>query len=321
MILIISNSSHESTTDYVLDWIISSNTPFIRLNSEDIIEKKMNTKICVHSNSITIADQVISIDNINVVWYRRWYNYDNISIYPKNAHERKLLREVYNEADAVLNYLGSALEKSKWLNHPFSNQLHNKLNALRQAYLLDLCIPDTLITNNKEELLNFYKKHAKNIITKPIGDPRAFFDKEMNVYKAYTEPLTEGFLTNLNDNFFISLFQSTIKAEYEIRTFYLDGEFFSTAILNSSETDIKLSVRRDEKIRMIAYKLPSHIENKLDKLMRKLGLNSSSIDMLKTESGEFFFIEANPVGQFLGYGSQNNYKLDKKVADWLIKNS
>ena len=321
MILIISNSSHESTTDYVIDWLISSSTPFIRLNSEDVIEKKIATKICVHSNSITIANQTINLDDINVVWYRRWYNYDNVTISPKNGHERKLLQELYNEADAILNYLGFALEKSKWLNHPFSNQLHNKLNALRQAHLLGISIPDTLLTNKKEVLVDFYKKNKNKIITKPIGDPRAFFDKEMNVYKAYTEPLTKEFIDGLNDDFFVSLFQSTIKAEYEVRTFYLDGEFFSTAILNSSETDIKLSVRRDEKIKMISYNLPIDLKSKLDKLMKKLDLNSGSIDMLKTEEGEFFFIEVNPVGQFLGYGTQNNYKLEKKVSDWLIKNS
>ena len=72
---------------------------------------------------------------------------------------------------------------------------------------------------------------------------------------------------------------------------------------------------------MISYNLPIDLQSKLDKLMKKLDLNSGSIDMLKTEEGEFFFIEVNPVGQFLGYGTQNNYKLEKKVSDWLIKNS
>ena len=72
---------------------------------------------------------------------------------------------------------------------------------------------------------------------------------------------------------------------------------------------------------MISYKLPGELEAKLDSLMKNLNLNSGSIDIIKTVKDEYIFLEVNPVGQFVGYGVPTNYYLEKKVAEWLIKNN
>jgi hypothetical protein len=118
----------------------------------------------------------------------------------------------------------------------------------------------------------------------------------------------------------MSLFQQMINAECELRTFYLDGEFYSTAIVNSGTTDIKLSVKRDMNVKMIAYDLPEDIRQKLTVLMRKLNLNTGSIDIIKSREGEYYFLEVNPIGQFSGYGFSCNYQLERRVAEWLIRN-
>lgn len=321
MILIISNAEHESSTDRVVDWLINEKAPFIRINSEDVIQKKIEIIINPADDTITIAGQVVALKSIKVVWYRRWYNYHRIPIIPTNKFERKLIHELSEEASSVLYYLAFVLADKLWLSNPFANRSHSKINALYQANLLGIRTPDTVITNKKSVLKAFYKKHKKAVITKPITDPYPFFDEKENNYKAYVEVLTREFIDTMPEEFFMSQFQERVAGEYEIRSFFLDGKFYSTAITNVSTVDIKLSVRRNEAVKMIAYQLPRDLELKLTKLMRILNLNSGSIDLIKTSNNEHVFLEVNPVGQFSGYGFPNNYYLEREIANWLISHS
>ena len=57
---------------------------------------------------------------------------------------------------------------------------------------------------------------------------------------------------------------------------------------------------------------------KLLKLMKKLGLNFGSIDMIKAKNGEYYFLEVNPVGQFGMVSHPCNFSIEKHLAELLI---
>lgn len=319
MILILSNSHHEPTTDHVLDWLMHYNAGFIRVNCEDAVDKHSRFSLNPATDKMVIGNQEIDMEKVNVVWYRRWYHYSTIGLKPANRNERQLLREMCGEAEAVLFYLFYALQDKPWLTDPVVNKLHNKLYALHAAHRLGLSIPATFISNNTLEVIEFLKEQGE-IITKPIGDPSVYFDPDGTNYKNYTEKLSIALLKKLPANIFLSLFQQMAQSECEIRTFYLDGDFYSTAIVHSGTTDIKLSVKRNPDVKMIAYDLPDETKQKLRLLMKQLKLNTGSIDIIKGGDGEYYFLEVNPIGQFTGYGFPCNYQLEKKVAEWLVKN-
>jgi D-alanine-D-alanine ligase-like ATP-grasp enzyme len=52
--------------------------------------------------------------------------------------------------------------------------------------------------------------------------------------------------------------------------------------------------------------------------MSSIGLRSGSIDMILTPSGEYVFLEVNPVGQFKQVSYPCNFKLEKRIAETLI---
>ena len=49
--------------------------------------------------------------------------------------------------------------------------------------------------------------------------------------------------------------------------------------------------------------------------MRKLKLDSGSIDIIVTNKGEYVFLEVNPVGHFTQVSSPCNYYLEKEIAE------
>ncbi|MEM9261789.1 MAG: grasp-with-spasm system ATP-grasp peptide maturase, partial [Bacteroidota bacterium] len=58
---------------------------------------------------------------------------------------------------------------------------------------------------------------------------------------------------------------------------------------------------------------------KLELLMRKLELNTGSIDLMVSEEGEYYFLEVNPGGQFSAPSERANFNLEKRVAETLIE--
>ncbi len=58
------------------------------------------------------------------------------------------------------------------------------------------------------------------------------------------------------------------------------------------------------------------MEEKIDLLMKSFDLNCGSLDFIKS-GNEFYFLEINPIGQFLGLSFKCNYNLEIEIANYL----
>lgn len=71
-------------------------------------------------------------------------------------------------------------------------------------------------------------------------------------------------------------------------------------------------------IRMIPFKLPGDIEEKLEKVYRKFNLNYDSADLIYSND-DYYFLEINPTGQISFINNACNYNIEKNVAQ-ILKN-
>ncbi len=305
-ILIFSTLKDESTLD-VIKWLEFYNKEFIIIQSVDDF----------HLHNISISQSYFDT-NISAIWYRK------LKINPQgiNVKSFELQQTSYKFLISELKYFYFAIEEFsksiKRLGNGFKLMDLNKIEVLLKAKKLGICIPDFLLTTNKTELLAFKTKHTK-IITKPIYNADVIKFNESNSGVMYTKLVTDEVIDEVTDTFFPSLFQECIIKEYEIRVFYLDGAFFSSAIFTNNKDDtIDYRDKSTNKIRSITYQLPKHIEKKLTKLMRIMELNTGSIDLIKCKSGKYYFLEVNPCGIYEGISNACNYNLNKKIAEWLI---
>lgn len=319
MILILS-FREEPTTDLIIDWLISKGADFYRLNSEDILDKEKDFVLNVNNGTLQINEKGINIKDINVVWYRRWYNY-NINLPNTIKGRSQLYNEIQSDGNEITYFLFNLLSEKTFLSNPIAVAKQNKLYTLFLAQKYGLKVPSTRVLNRKKMLYEFSEEIDKDIITKSLSNSYMFDDPKTGmIYKTFTEEIDIDKDTRIRDNFLGTLFQERIVAEHEIRTFFFDNKLYSTAILNSKTLDVKRSVGFDsENVRMVPFKLPDCIENSIIKLMDALKLNCGAIDLIKDEKGDFIFLEVNPIGQFIGYDKPANHNLPEKVADWLIK--
>ncbi|WP_111636562.1 ATP-grasp domain-containing protein [Pedobacter cryoconitis] len=183
-------------------------------------------------------------------------------------------------------------------------------------------IPATLITNKKKQVETFLLNKDK-LITKSISeifDIRVSSDDNEEVYLNYTEEITTNVLDKIPETFAYSLFQEKLDKDLEIRAFYLNGKVYSMAIFSQLGSTSSTDFRKDFKNRRVPYQLSSILEEKITNLMELIGLNTGSIDFVKTNDSRIVFLEINPTGQYGMTSYPCNYHLDKEISKYLINN-
>ncbi len=319
MILILSEQE-DGSTNHVIDWMLYKDIAYQRVNRED---KLLLEKFAINNDSVCIeiripennASKVISYKSLNGFWYRRGYM--NIAYFTSDLKEEKsvLHNYLYLEWKALVDTIHYLLIKLPHIGNPFHNQT-NKLHNLFLAKKLGLKVPNTLVTSTLEELRVFYQK-KENIITKAI-DRASFPYGKKEKLRGLTSTLSDSDLS-AKSFFFPSKFQEKIDKAYELRIFYINKQFYVSAIFsqldNQTETDFR-NYNNDKPNRTPPYKLPIYIEQKLCAFMQKLNMKSGSIDMIVTKQKEYFFLEVNPVGQFRQVSRPCNFFLEEKFVNF-----
>lgn len=290
MILILSIEQDLSTHN-VIDWL-----DFYRTKWE----------VIYFENFISVNSDILNLEKLfksaSVIWFRKWGSSSLLS------HTQQI----------VLNYLYYCGKNAYWINSDKDKNI-NKIIQLDIAKSVGLKIPQTYILNTKEKLKEILIQKS-SIIAKALV-PQDLIIENDECYVNYTDRISIEEIDLIDDNFDYTIFQEEIEKEFEIRTFYLDGEFYSMAIFSQSDSQTQIDFRKyniKKPNRTIPFKLPIDIKTKLLKFIKLSNINSGSIDLIKATNGNFYFLEINPYGQYGMTSTPCNYNLDKIIADILI---
>jgi hypothetical protein len=319
MILVLSHDAYEQGTDPVISWLLYHKANFLKISIGDLLGTKVPYKVDIAGQDIEV-NGINFKDKINVVWHRRFMGEMGSFLNFDSIHAVNLRSEVRKEMDVFMEYLSTLLKTKKWLTS-FQNININKIEALNIAQDCGLIIPISSILNNRREAQKFKKQHPEGVITKTISGSRGHYLHEGDTYVMLTTEMTKERVDDLPEYFLPTLFQAKVKADFEIRVFYLDKQFFPTAILTpKSARSVDRKMDNDTaSTHFVPYALPKGIMEKLDDFMEKIGLNTGSIDLMKCHDGSLVFLEVNPVGQYSAESERCNYKIEKSIAEWLIK--
>jgi ATP-GRASP peptide maturase of grasp-with-spasm system len=302
VIVIITNQFDDSSSE-VLEWL--GNESVLRINSDGISNYLKNNLVKID----------FSMENVlnSAVWFRKG-GYSEVDIECPN---KDMVKHSTQELYALNSFFCFTDFSTRTLGTP------NVFNLFKPSVLLalkkhSLEIPPTLITNQKTELIQFRNRH-KEIIMKPLSEGTKF-TIDGNVYKLYTEKISDSTIDDLDTEFFPTLFQKCIQKKYEIRSFILNNEIYSMAMLgpnnNQDVVDIRWHLQVAE-IRSVPYKLPPELELNIMKFMKSLNLDTGSLDIIKGMDDEYYFLELNASGQFGNLSHSCNYYLEKKIANYL----
>ncbi len=326
MILIFSRQD-DMTTSLVLEWLTLFNKNYIRIDADNERTKFISYNANNRELLVKYKDKLYNLYHAQSFWFRRnGFSFNNLTfnktfsncVFHNNADIHiKHLQDEYSE---LYHFFYSALKKECFLTlGSKTNSALNKLEVLEIARELNFIIPETFIVTSKTDLIKIITSSDKFVITKAIGNGVYHFTNAFGYY-SYTERLTLDNIEKIPDTFFPSLIQYEVKKQYELRVFYLKGIFYSMAIFSQTDTQTIVDFRKyntEKPNRTIPYLLPKEIEDKIDKIMCVLNLDTGSIDLIVDENDDYVFLEINPVGQFTMTSLPCNYYLEKKVAEIL----
>ena len=314
LILICSDVS-EATTDVVCKWLNHYNKKFLRISCDNIITIKTTI---IKNDEVDVLFEIDGIEyklsDFKSYWYRRSYlkfaNFEPVDYSYEGLNlSTEMNRYLMEEYTKIIEFFSFKLNEIAILNKFEDNKI-NKLSILALAKELDISIPDTYVVNDFN-LLDF---NAERYITKAVSDFIIIADAKN--YYSMTQRVTESDGQNIRD----TLIQKEVKKNFEIRSFFFNNTFYSSAVFSQDNDKTELDFRNydfENPNNVVPYKLPQELESKLLKLATKVGLKSGSFDIAYTDTDEYVLFEVNPVGQFEQVSGPCNYNIHKLIAQYL----
>ncbi len=264
--------------------------------STNIFYEIINGKI---QGYIELNDVTVELHNITGV-YNRLINFTNIPEYEEATqeavrHHCAKLHDTINQwleiTDARVVNKNSSMVSN--MSKPFQTQL---------IAAFDLDIPETIITNQPKDVVEFLRK-KKRVIYKSASGVRSI-----------VQELTDEDIPELQKICWCpTQFQEYVEGN-NIRVHVLGNQVFST-LINSDATDY----RYDSGTEYIPIDLPDNVNQSCIALTKSLGMCFSGVDLKydKTKN-RYICFEVNPSPAYSHYEKHSGQKISQALAYYLL---
>ncbi len=230
-----------------------------------------------------------------------WRNISGFSTTVLPDPEQTLIAE--NDTRSLFESLLMELP-ARWINGWEAFQLHQrKPAALARVARLGVPVPETIIGNHAEAIVEFARQHPRSIF-KPVQGG------------AFTERLRPDHLTPENLQSLL-LAPVTLQEEVEgqdVRVFVAGREVLACEIHAHS-----LDYREDPDPKIVPLELPEPLKEQCRAIARTLHLVWTGMDFRRRPDGTYVFLEANPSPMFLGFEHRSGLPLTEHLVRLLLQ--
>jgi len=235
--------------------------------------------------------------DIAVVWNRR----RGQSEVSKHLHEadHDFVRKEANIFQE--EFARELLPRAMWVNAPEAQRRDvHKIFQLRTAIGVGLTVPPSLITNDADEIADFYHRHDGDIIFKSFTG--GFWSKgDGRQAKGVTARVTEDHLRR-RDSLAAApgIFQKRLPKRDELRITVMGKSCFAARLDSQSLPEAETDWRAGGfNVPLDWIDMPENLEQACLRYMEAAKLHYASFDFIRTPAGETVFLEVNQTGQFL----------------------
>ena len=193
-------------------------------------------------------------------------------------------------------------------NSIWINPLHTRAEAnskpvqLLAARKAGFAIPETLISNDPDEIRRFYREHRGEVVCKFFTP--AFWRRQTDgaLCGLFTARLNEGLLAN--GEAFTScpaIYQRLVAKKADVRITFFGSSYYAVRIRSQQSSSGALDFRSDILFEspMERMELDAGFLERCMELSSCLGLLHGSYDFIEQPDGSLTFLEVNEMGQFL----------------------
>ncbi|MDI5936369.1 hypothetical protein [Halomonas kalidii] len=311
MLLLVTNR-RDITIDYVVAELKRRQTPFFRLNTEELPTARCTMAAFPRNAwSLSFEGRILQGADVRAAYFRRPAPpAGNLTISDDGERE-------YASAEwgAFLKSLYSRLE-GLWLNSPMDIfAAEDKPRQLMLASEIGFNVPQALITNDIASVREVAQ--AGPAIGKPLRQALINGDQERVIFTTRLEALRD------RDEEAIALApliaQTEIKKQYDVRVTVVGRQVFATAIKSQEHEETTVDWRQGSRpdLKHECIMLPSEVEEQCLTLMTRLNLCYGAIDLICDHQGRLWFLEINPNGQWAWIENLTGYPIAAAIVDEL----
>lgn len=257
----------------------------------------------------------VGTDEVQAVWMRRiWQPQLSKELAPQ------FQESCARESLAALHGFLDNLSEVRWMDDlQRIYEAENKLRQLRFAKEVGLHIPRTLVTNDPQQVRQFFQEVEGKMVTKLLTPLST--SMEGSSFFLYTSAVREEDLVDAETlRYCPMVFQEQIPKLRELRVVFVAGNLFVGALDASRYSAVTMDWRRakPDECPWEPDELPSEVARCLDSLMAKFGLVFGAIDLIRTPAGEHVFLEVNPTGEWGMLERDLGYPISEAIADALL---
>lgn len=291
----------------------------LRLNTEDFLEN-CDIKFDGVSFEIFIKDsgRKFKDSEIKSVWYRR-----PLEVVVNNYSDKGIVEFIQQQSSAFLQgFYHSISDDALWVNPLTSmHKARIKLPQLKLALKLGFNVPRVLVTNSSAEVISFFERE-KSLCNKTLDKPYFFYNDE---YSAYFAKRIDNIQTIYDNQAAIEVcptfFEQYIEKLYDIRVVIIKDKIFAFQIDSQSNPLSQIDFRgvQASQLKHMPHTLPDDLKAKILKFMDYSNLIFSSMDLVLSTDGNYYFIENNCNGQWLWLEYLTGVDISEALINLLFK--
>jgi len=320
-ILLVTHSKDYFTIDHVLEAVSDLGYRPFRFNTDLFpLKLKLSLKLTGNNKELSFLDEngnaSLNINDIRAIWLRKiWMPIIDEDMDPVFRNG------CITESRETLMIFLKELESAFWIDSiTHVKKAENKFYQLRMANKAGLKIPKTLISNNPEEVREFFHQVNGKMIAKlltPLTISMAGNTPSVRTNRIQAEDLED--LESLR--YSPMAFQECIEKKYELRIIYVDGELFTGAVDSRNtpggETDWRAS--NPGTLKWEKFLVPEQVSSKIHEFMTRIGLHFGALDVILEPDGDYVFLEVNPTGEWGMLERDLGLPISKAIARALVK--
>ncbi|MBL3670143.1 hypothetical protein JL475_30025 [Streptomyces sp. M2CJ-2] len=216
------------------------------------------------------------------------------------------------ESRTILEEYLYGLDGVLWVNHPLrAVQARPGPRQLKLASSLGLRTPPALFTNDPNRAAEFARKQGGKVVCKTlVAHPNRFIQARLvtaEEIRASADHVRQA----------LCYLQRPVDKTHDIRLTVIGDRMFPCKVTANGAFDWRVVPEGELGFEAVAAGRP--LTHKVQQLMNALGLEYAALDFAVDRGGTWWFLEANPAGQFGFIQAATGMVISRAIADHLTQ--
>lgn len=205
----------------------------------------------------------------------------------------------------------------RWLDAPGAvADAAYKPRQLRVAVESGLRVPRSLVTTVADEVRAFAREVGGPIVYKSLSTGLVVEPDGLKI--VYTTLVDPADLDAVAIGLCPHLFQEWVPKDHDVRLTVVGDRLFPVAVhADSDQARVDWRSRYDD-LRYEACEVPDRVRSGVGEYLRRFGLRYSAFDFSVTPDGRWWFLKANPSGQWEWISEETGLPIAEAIADELV---